>query len=930
MRSHCLITGGAGFIGSHLAEELLRRGRTVEIVDDLSTGSIRNIEHLKAAAGFRYTIARRDDRSRRCGVSPGRSGWRKTHRRKPCAYYRNEYPRVESLLSIFSRLPLGVTELACRSAAGVDSDSMYRDERIRELAALCDERVRTALAGGNSISGALREWKLDIPGSLAIRVKANRFGLRNPSETFLQFRVLRPLICLLIVLIIVIPTLTAYGQRETLRIPRVTNAPRIEDYLGERARTEEVRVADFRQRDPNDGIPASYPTEAYLSYDESNLYVIFVCHDIPVEVRARMAKREDIGNDDTVSVYLDTFQDRQRAYVFSTNPLGIQRDGVQTEGSNNPDYSYDTLWRSEGRLTNDGYVVLMAVPFKSLRFPAGEAQSWGLALGRHTDRLSENSLWPYTTKRVEGFGQQMAILDGIDNVSPGHNLFFIPYGAFSGARFLETKPPAYRDRTDFRGGFDSKFVLGKAFTLDVTTNPDFSQVESDQPQVTINKRFEVFFPEKRPFFIENSAFFDTPENLFFSRRIVDPQFGARLTGKVGRWAIGAVTADDRAPGKLVAPSDPNFDRRAVVGVARVQREFGEQNRIGLFASIRDFGSSTSRVWAVDTRFKLTPNAVFTGQAIRSYNRYNDGTRLTGPAYSAVLDYSGRHFTHSVGYTDRSPDFDVPLGFIKRVDVREMDHYVGYFWRPKKRTVVAFGPSVTSYLIYDRSGRLTDWYSNGEFALYMRGPTQLKVSRSQFYEYFDGVGLHERVNSVSFFTGWKKSFTISAGFNQGALANYSPPGHALPFVAHSQGASFGLTLRPTHRLRLDESYYYTRLGSPLNPGPGQSEATIFNNHIFRTKINFQFTRALSLRAIGDYNSTLPNSSLVSDSKRKNLTGDVLMTWLVSPFTALYVGYTDRYQNQGIDPANPTRLRLTGAPTTSTGRQVFVKLSYLLRF
>jgi hypothetical protein len=742
-----------------------------------------------------------------------------------------------------------------------------------------------------------------------------------------HFCVLRLLILLLFFLQ---ATNTAYGQRATLRIPHVTSAPRIEDYVGERARTEEARVTDFRQRDPNDGIPASHPTEAYLSYDNSNLYVIFVCHDVPIEVRARMAKREDIGNDDTVSLYLDTFNDRQRAYVFSTNPLGIQRDGVQTEGSSNPDYSYDTLWRSEGRLTNDGYVVLMAVPFKSLRFPAGEAQSWGLALGRHTDRLSENSFWPYITKRVEGFAQQMAILDGIENVSPDRNIFFIPYGAFSGARFLETKPPAYRNEADFRGGFDSKFVLGKAFTLDVTANPDFSQVESDQPQVTINKRFEVVFAEKRPFFIENSGFFDTPETLFFSRRIIDPQFGARLTGKVGRWAIGALGADDRAAGKLVASNDPNFGRRALAGVARVQREFGEQNRVGLFVSNRSFGSSTSRVWAADTRFKLTPNLVFTGQAIQSYNRYEDGTHRTGPAYSAGLDYSGRHFTHNVGYTDRSPDFDAPLGFIKRVDVRETDHYVGYFWRPEKHTVVAFGPSLTSYIIYDRSGRLTDWYSNGEFALYLRGPTQLKVSRSQFYEYFDGVGLHEHVNSVSFFTGWKKSFTITTAFNQGALANYSPPGQTLPFVAHSQGASFGLTLRPVRRLRVDETYYFTRLGSPINPAPGQSDATIFNNHIFRTKINFQFTRALSLRAIGDYNSTLPNSSLVSDSKRKNLTGDVLMTWLVSPFTALYIGYTDRYQNQSIDPANPARLRLTGAPTTSTGRQVFVKLSYLFGF
>src|SRR6185295_986467 len=299
----------------------------------------------------------------------------------------------------------------------------------------------------------------------------------------------------------------------------------------------------------------------------------------------------------------------------------------------------------------------------------------------------------------------------------------------------------------------------------------------------------------------------------------------RMTGKVGRWAIGALATDDRAPGALASPGSPDYGRRAVIGVVRLQREFGSQNRIGVFSSDLEFGSSRSRVFAVDTRLKLTPNMVFTGQAIRSYNRDTDGSSLTGPATTASLDYSGRHFSESVGFTDRSPDFDAPLGFIKRVDIRELDNYGSYFWRPKKRTVVAVGPSVTSYIIYDRSGRLTDWYSNGELALYVRGPTQVKVSRAQYYEYFDGVGLHEHTNSVSFYTGWQKSFTISAGYSQGATANYSPAGQTSPFTAHSQGGNFGLTLRPDRRLRFDETYYYSRLGSPVNPAPGQSTATI---------------------------------------------------------------------------------------------------------
>src|ERR1051326_92939 len=158
-------------------------------------------------------------------------------------------------------------------------------------------------------------------------------------------------------LVMVLTAASVRGEDATLQIPRVNHPPHLEDYVSGKAPPEAAKVTEFRQRDPNDGDRSSYPTEAYLSYDDKDLFVVFVCHDAPGQVRAHMAKREDIGDDDAVFLYLDTFRDRQRAYVFSVNPLGIQRDGIQTEGAGKPDYSYDTLWRSEGRLTEDGYVV---------------------------------------------------------------------------------------------------------------------------------------------------------------------------------------------------------------------------------------------------------------------------------------------------------------------------------------------------------------------------------------------------------------------------------------------------------------------------------------------------------------------------------------------------------------------------------------------
>jgi hypothetical protein len=161
-------------------------------------------------------------------------------------------------------------------------------------------------------------------------------------------------------------------------------------------------------------------------------------------------------------------------------------------------------------------------------------------------------------------------MTGLENISPGRNLQLIPYAAFSRSHFLDQPDPgvpAFRGKTDFRPGLDAKAVIHDTLTLDVALNPDFSQVESDDPQVTVNQRFEVVFPEKRPFFLENNGYFSTPENLFFSRRIVDPEFGGRITGKLGHWNLGVLAIDDRAPGSGIDPADPNYCERAAIGVA---------------------------------------------------------------------------------------------------------------------------------------------------------------------------------------------------------------------------------------------------------------------------------------------------------------------------------------------------------------------------
>lgn len=717
-----------------------------------------------------------------------------------------------------------------------------------------------------------------------------------------------------------------------LRIPKVSRPPQLADFINGTPREAEAAVSDFVQFDPNDGAAVTQPTTAFLSYDDKNLYVGWICKDDSAKIRANFAKRDQLLTEDRVSISLDCFHDHHRSYFFDANPYGIQMDGVTVDMKD--DFNFDTLWYSEGKMTGEGYVVLETIPFKSLRFPTAPVQEWGIALNRMITRNNEMSCWPYITRRNTGWSAQFATLKGLEAISQGRNWQFIPYGLFSASRYLKPESGGldYQKSTEARAGLDSKIVLKDAFTLDLALNPDFSQVESDEPQVTINQRYEVYFPEKRPFFLENANYFETPEQLFFSRRVVNPQFGARLTGKARGWGIGFLAADDRAPGQVVEEGDPLHGDRAGVGVFRLYREFGRENRIGMLATSRDFAGSFNRVIALDTRLKLNSNWTFTGQWMGSESKENHGRSFSAPAYKAQLSHWGKHFQFEGTYLDRGAGFRSDLGFIQRVDIRSYSQALGYTWRPEKSALVAFGPRLGAEVIWNRQGQLQDWEVEPEFVFQLTRMTELGVERSEAFERFGGQEFrknHTRIYGQSAVFKW---LSLEGSNSVGTSLNYYPVGGLPPFLGDANNTSFSLTLKPGVRLNLVNSYIMSRLRTGFVddwPVGIFSPRSIFNNHIFRTKANYQFNRELSLRAIFDYNTVLPNSSLVSLEKTKRFGADVLLTYLLNPGTALYVGYTDIYENWALDPTVSPRVWRSNSPVTSVGRQFFVKLSYLFR-
>ena len=742
----------------------------------------------------------------------------------------------------------------------------------------------------------------------------------------------------------------------SVQIPRIDVPPKLGDFEGmhpdARVSDHMAHVTGFVAREPADGAQPTQDTDVYLAYDDRNLYAVFVCWDKePEKIRARMTRREDIFSDDSAEIMIDTFNDARRGYTFASNPLGIQWDALWTEGSigvgrpadfSGFDDSFDTVWNSEGRLTGQGYIVLMSIPFKSLRFPSTDIQQWRIILNRSIPRTNENLFWPRITNRIQGRFNQAATATGLDHISPARNIQLIPYGLLRSFRDIDQRDPAnpvFESKTlQPEIGLDAKFILHDSFVLDATVNPDFSQVESDQPQITVNQRFEVFYPEKRPFFLENSNYFTSPINMVFTRRIGHPEFGLRLTGKSGPWALGILASDDRAPGEALPPTDPHSGDRAVFTVARVNRDILNQSTIGATYTDREFAGGFNRVGGVDANIKLDANWRVQGQAVTSSTADAiAGTTSAGPGYKIDLERNGRQFNLQSLYVDYSPGFVTETGFVNRVDIRQENVNASYYFRPEGKFLISYGPTLQQFNIWDHSGTALDYFVFPGFRMDMARNTYVN-----FHPYgYDDVRLRPgdydtltRVTAdpqpfwgIEGGTSWLKWLDFTAFFVSGGGVNYNPSAGRAPAIGHEDQGNFTLTFHAAGRLRIDNTYLLEHIRER------DTNLTAVTNHIVRSKWNYQFTRQLSARLILQYNSVLSNPLISSLSPTKHFNTDFLITYLIHPGTAIYVGYNSDLANLNhdleVDPITNAILT-TQHGYINDGRQFFVKASYVFRF
>ncbi len=479
----------------------------------------------------------------------------------------------------------------------------------------------------------------------------------------------RPALAMLVTSMLLCPSLSE-AQDMAARATRVPTRPTIDGVLDEPFWATIEPVSAFRQRTPVDGAEASERTEVRIGYDENALYFAMTMFDRdPSAIRRSILQREGrIDKDDRVIIALDTYHDRRNAYIFELNPFGTQGDAlISDESMTLSDWNWEGVYESEGRITEDGWVLEVAIPFTTIRFSDDEAPEMGIAFYRSIRRKNEDVFWPHIGQRYSsGISQvsQYATLTGLQNLRQGRHLEVKPF-AIAGAQKI-----GGQEDTDILEdvGLDLKYAVTSNLTLDATLNTDFAQVEADNVEINLT-RFNLFFPEKREFFLERAGLFTfgaaRETEVFFSRRIGlanEIRGGARLTGQVGPISVGLLS---------LRTGDAGLPESRVPGawnsVVRARADVLPRTTVGGIVTSFDQDGRTDRVAGADflTRF-WGSSSLFVWGAKRWDSNLDDGEEGTASG-QAELNLRNDLFTGEITHTRIGSNFTPVLGFVPRPD-----------------------------------------------------------------------------------------------------------------------------------------------------------------------------------------------------------------------------------------------------------------------
>jgi hypothetical protein len=755
------------------------------------------------------------------------------------------------------------------------------------------------------------------------------------------------------------------AKRVHVDVPRIDSAVAIDGSLDESVWRRAARLTGFSQYQPVDGRAAEEPTEVLVWYAPDAIYFGIKAREIHGNVvRATHANRDNIDSEDQVQILLDTDNSRQIAFLFGVNPYGVQQDGTRSaqfgggaggvsatgggfqtinplEGSVdlNPDYFFE----SKGRLVEGGYDVEVRIPFKSLRYQDATVQSWGIHILRRVQHSGFQDTWAPAVRANANFLAQSGSLDGLHDLRRGLVVEATPTVTAHADR-----SPTLGNGRDYQRkgelGGDARWGIRQNLTLNGTINPDFSQVEADIGQVLLNERFALFYPEKRPFFLDGLELFDSPNQLIYTRRIVAPTGGVKLTGKLAGLNIASIIASDDRENSWTGNHSPLF------GVSRLRYDFGSNNTLGAVLTTREDGGDFSRVGAADFRFYHSKLYFAQFQAAQSWTD-SLRNRRNGSLLQADWDRTGRAW--GFHYTLRSvdPGFNAAAGFVNRTGLIETRAFnrISFYGAPGA-LVQTYGAFLQETRIWNNEGSSHGLAESTEAitpSATIRGGWQVGGAVTHSYFAFDpslysGLTVQQSTgilfDTVAFAVPgpepdqWGGSLRVTTPTYRLFTGTASMTRSQVPIFREaapgtSSRVDAALAIRPTTAIR--SSLQFSRLTiARKNDGSRFSAETIP-----RIKVEYQISPPIFLRFVGQYaarsrstlrdrngDPILVNGVLDAGEIVNQFSTDWLFSYRPVPGTLVYLGY-------GSTLEEPREFRFQDLRRTRDG--FFGKISYLFR-
>ncbi len=715
---------------------------------------------------------------------------------------------------------------------------------------------------------------------------------------------------------------TLAERQRPLEIRPTTDVITVDAVLDEPVWQEARRITlDYETR-PAENIPARVATEGFITYDDRNLYVAFIAYDTdPAKIRAHLSDRDDIGDDDFVGVILDTFNDQRRGFEFFVNPLGVQGDFFQDDINRIEDASYDTIWDSAGRITDDGYIVEMAIPFRSLRFEGtAEPQIWGIEFMRTWPRDERRQFRAYKANRdLACFLCEFQKFSGFAGIDPGNSLEITPTMTASRTQARPDYGMPYGDAdSNVEPGLDVSWGITPNVILNATLNPDFSQVEADVAELDVNNQFALLYPERRPFFLEGQDLFDDVFDVVYTRNIADPDYGAKVTGKEGDHAFGAFVTDDRLTNLIFPGPQGNelasFDFSSRNSAARYRYDLGKNSAIGAFVTRRAGDGYDNSVVAVDGLYRFSDSDTVTAEYMSSSTEYPDHIvadfdqpdgRFEDDGWLLKYERNVREYYIFAMHHELGPDFRADLGFIPQVGYEKSETGGNYRWLGKEddwyRELELWG----NYdVTHDSAGQELEREVEMYFAFSGGMQTFIEpgvIRRRQFY---DGVTYYQTLQVLSV------ESTPSGEFSYGF---YLRTGDEIDFANSRPGTLRQIEpwfqWRPGRHLRVNLDYNY----QSLDVAGGR----LFTARITDLRSTWQFNTRMAVRWIAQYRDVTRDPSLyidAVDNRERSWANQLLFSYKVNPRTLIYAGYSDGHDS--VD-ANPLQRQ---------AQTLFLKISY----